>query len=257
MKICVLISDDVFYRPKALFRLLMEKGNDVCLVAEVRDGRTNIKKEKHLASLQLFGIRRLLYLKLTILATKVLARLLPHFFRSCLTNKAACAFFRVPWVRIENVNNPNFVRYLSSMRPDLIVSMQRQILGADILAVPKIACINCHPSKLPKYRGFWPILLAMINGDETIGITAHIMTKKIDMGAILAQREFATSPRFSLMDNYRLAYELYPEIICEAINLLKEKSITDFSCAPADTPYCSGPTAEDMENFRARGLRIL
>lgn len=143
------------------------------------------------------------------------------------------------------------------MRPDVIVSIQRQILGADILAVPKISCINCHPSKLPKYRGFWPILLAMINGDETIGVTVHIMTKKIDMGAIVAQREFATSPKFSLMDNYRLAYELYPEVICEAIDFLKEKDIDDFPCAPADTPYCPGPTTVDMEKFRARGLRMI
>ncbi|MCK4534738.1 MAG: hypothetical protein KAT81_04345, partial [Syntrophobacterales bacterium] len=57
-------------------------------------------------------------------------------------------------------------------------SMQRQIFGTNILAVPKIACINCHPAKLPKYRGFWPILLAMINGDEPIGVTVHTMTKK-------------------------------------------------------------------------------
>lgn len=79
MKICVLISDDVFFRPKALFRLLMKKGDDVCLVAEVRDGRENIKKEKHLAPLRLFGIRKILHLQLTVLATKALAQLLPPF----------------------------------------------------------------------------------------------------------------------------------------------------------------------------------
>ncbi|MBW2631551.1 MAG: hypothetical protein JRC90_07290 [Deltaproteobacteria bacterium] len=245
------------FQTKSFVSPVDEKRDDVCLVAEVRDGRENIKKEKHLASLQLWEIWSILHLKLTVLVTKVLARLLPLFFRSYLTNREVCTFFRVPWLRIKNVNAPDFVQRLSSMRPDVVVSMQRQIFGTNILAVSKIACINCHPSKLPKYRGFWPILLAMINGDETIGVTVHMMTRKIDMGAIVAQGEFVTSPNFSLMDNYRLAYELYPEVICEAIDLLKEKNITDFPCAPADTPYYPGPTAAEMERFQARGLRML
>jgi len=257
VKICILISDDVFFKPKVLFNLLMKRERDVCLVAEVKDDMKNIKNKKHLAPLQFWGICNILHLKLTDLVIRTLARFLPSFFRSFLVNKDVCAFFRVPWVRIKNVNDPNFVRRLSSINPDLVISIQRQILDADILAVPTIACVNCHPSKLPKYRGFWPILLAMINGDETIGVTVHTMTKKIDMGPIVVQKEFTTSPRLSLMDNYRLAYELYPEVICEAIDLLEEKKNPGFPCVPDDTPYCSGPTAEEMEKFKAGELRML
>jgi len=257
VKLCILISDEVFFRPKVLFRLLMNNRDNVCLVAEVRDGNKNMKKEKHLAPLRLWGIRNILRLKMTSLAARIFAMFLPSFSQSCLTNKKVCAFFRVPWMKINSVNDPDFIRHLSSLCPDVVISIQRQILGAGMLAVPKIACINCHPSSLPKYRGFWPVLLAMINGDKTIGVTAHIMTDRIDMGPILARREFATSPRFSLMDNYRLVYELYPEVICEAIDCLKEKKIADLPCVPGDAPYCCGPTAADMERFRAGGLRML
>ncbi len=195
MEICIIISDDVFSRPKALFRLLMKKGNDVCLVAEVRDGRENRKKGETSIAAAAVGALSILHLKLTVLVVKALARVLPPFPWSCLTNREVCAFFWVSWVRIKNVNDPDFVWCLSSMRPDVVVSMQRQIFGTNILAVPKIACINCHPSKLPKYREFWLILLAMINGDEPIGVTVYTMTKKIDMGAKFAREAFGSGCR--------------------------------------------------------------
>jgi len=257
MNICVLISDDVFFKPKVLFSLLLKKGNDVSLVAEVKDSVKTTNKKKGLAGPQFWGIWNVLRLKLTDCGIRTIARFLPSFARSFFSNKEVCAFFRVPFVKINSVNDPDFVRHVSSTSPDLIISIQQQILDSDILAVPTIACVNFHPSKLPEYRGFWPILLAMINGDPTIGVTAHIMTDKIDMGPIVTRREFETSRGLSLMDNYRLVYELFPEIICEAIDLLGEKKITDFKSIPGDTPYCPGPTPNEMKRFRAKNLRLL
>ncbi len=258
MNICILISNDVFFKPKVLFNLLLKKGRDVSLVAEVKDGtKTTESKRRDLTGLQFWGVWNVLRLKLTEISMRIIARFLPSFARSFLVNKAVCAFFRVPLVKINNVNDPHFVKRLSSIKPDLIISIQRQILDNDILSVPAIACVNCHPSKLPQYRGFWPILLAMINGDKTIGMTAHIMTDRIDMGPIVTRREFETSPGLSLMDNYRLAYELFPEIICEAIDLLSKKKIADFHGVPDDTPYCPGPTASEMKRLRAGNLRLL
>jgi len=257
VNICILISDDVFFKPKVLFNLLLKKGTDVCLVAEVKDGAKNTNRKRGLTGLQFWGIWNALRLKLIDCGIRIIARFLPSFARSFFSNKEVCAFFRVPFVKINSVNDPDFVRHVSSTSPDLIISIQRQILDTDILAVPTIACVNFHPSKLPEYRGFWPILLAMINGDRTIGVTAHIMTDKIDMGPIVTRREFETSPGFSLMDNYRIVYELFPEIICEAIDLLGGGKSTDFPDFPDDTPYCPGPTASEMKKLRAGNLRLL
>ena len=47
--------------------------------------------------------------------------------------------------------------------------------------------IVIHDSLLPKYRGFNPLLTALINGDTRIGATALIATEEVDAGPIIAQ----------------------------------------------------------------------
>jgi methionyl-tRNA formyltransferase len=62
-----------------------------------------------------------------------------------------------------------------------------QILSQGVLDIPKIFSINVHASSLPKYRGAAPINWAIINGEETTGITVMKMTKEMDAGPIIQQ----------------------------------------------------------------------
>lgn len=50
--------------------------------------------------------------------------------------------------------------------------------------------VNVHFSLLPKYRGASPVQSALLNGDETSGITWQKMVQKLDAGPILAQKEY-------------------------------------------------------------------
>lgn len=61
-------------------------------------------------------------------------------------------------------------------------------LPAEALAVPRIACVNGHPSLLPKYRGPTPMGWAVRNGETEIGMTFHVMEETFDTGGILAQK---------------------------------------------------------------------
>jgi methionyl-tRNA formyltransferase len=47
--------------------------------------------------------------------------------------------------------------------------------------------IVLHDSLLPKYRGFNPLVSALINGDEVIGVTALFANKEFDRGDIIDQ----------------------------------------------------------------------
>jgi methionyl-tRNA formyltransferase len=57
----------------------------------------------------------------------------------------------------------------------------------DALAIPKIACVNGHPSLLPKHRGPMPMAWAIRMGETEIGMTYHLMEDQFDTGNILAQ----------------------------------------------------------------------
>jgi methionyl-tRNA formyltransferase len=61
-------------------------------------------------------------------------------------------------------------------------------LPADALAVPRLGCVNGHPSLLPRHRGPIPIAWAMRGGETEIGLTYHFMDADFDTGNILAQQ---------------------------------------------------------------------
>ena len=89
------------------------------------------------------------------------------------------------------------------IKPDIIFSIYyRKILPKAILNIPRLGCINIHPSLLPEYRGPVPTAWAIRNGEEETGITIHLMDECIDTGDILVQK------KFPILDN-ETGYELF------------------------------------------------
>ena len=79
---------------------------------------------------------------------------------------------------------------LKNMEPDLIVTCAYgKILPKEILEIPRLGCINVHASLLPQLRGGAPIHRAIINGYTKTGITIMYMSKGMDEGDIISQKE--------------------------------------------------------------------
>ncbi len=105
---------------------------------------------------------------------------------------------------------------ISKLEPDLIiVASYGKIISSDILTIPRLGCLNLHPSLLPKYRGPSPIQTAILNNDKTTGITIILMDEKIDHGPIIAQRDM----EITADDNYQT---LEKKIAQRAANFLIE-----------------------------------
>ena len=74
---------------------------------------------------------------------------------------------------------------------DIIISIgYAHIIKKQILEHPKIGIINAHPAPLPKYRGRFSTMFAIINGETEHGITFHFMNEGIDSGDIVLQKIF-------------------------------------------------------------------
>ena len=87
--------------------------------------------------------------------------------------------------------NINIINKVKSINPDIIFSIYyRKILPKSLLKIPRLGCINIHPSLLPKYRGPIPTAWAIENGESEFGITIHYMDEGIDTGDILVQKEY-------------------------------------------------------------------
>lgn len=82
-------------------------------------------------------------------------------------------------------------RLAMTKKPDAIVlaAFGPPFLPEDILDWPKYGCLNVHASLLPRWRGASPVFAAIKNGDKKTGVTIMKMTKTVDRGQILGQRE--------------------------------------------------------------------
>jgi UDP-4-amino-4-deoxy-L-arabinose formyltransferase/UDP-glucuronic acid dehydrogenase (UDP-4-keto-hexauronic acid decarboxylating) len=85
-------------------------------------------------------------------------------------------------------NEPAVIERLTALRADVFVSVYyRKLLGAALLALPRVAAVNLHGSLLPAYRGRAPLNWVLVNGETRTGVTLHHMTLEADAGDIVAQ----------------------------------------------------------------------
>ena len=68
----------------------------------------------------------------------------------------------------------------------LICAGYKPIISSDLIQNHKI--INVHYSLLPSYRGLHSTAWAIMNGEENLGLTIHMMNQFIDDGPILHQK---------------------------------------------------------------------
>jgi methionyl-tRNA formyltransferase len=84
---------------------------------------------------------------------------------------------------------------LKGLEPDLIfVTGFPWRLPAELLALPRLGCVNTHPALLPRYRGPNPLFWHFMNDERQGGLTTHRMDAEFDTGPILAQRAFEITP---------------------------------------------------------------
>lgn len=81
---------------------------------------------------------------------------------------------------------PRSVELLRTLNPDIIVvSAYGKILPPEVLAIPRLGCVNVHASLLPSYRGAAPIQWAIANGESISGVTLMQMNEGLDTGDML------------------------------------------------------------------------
>lgn len=90
--------------------------------------------------------------------------------------------------RVENINGPDAVAYISAARPDVVVVNGTRILKRQVLESTSAPFINTHQGITPRYRGAHGGYWALQQGDpDHCGVTLHLVDQGIDTGNIIAQ----------------------------------------------------------------------
>jgi methionyl-tRNA formyltransferase len=97
-------------------------------------------------------------------------------------------------IQAQTLKSSEVLEELASLQPELIiVAAFAYILPPPVLSLPRFACLNVHPSLLPRHRGPSPVANAILCGDELTGVTIMSMDGGMDTGPIVAQEKVGIS----------------------------------------------------------------
>jgi len=102
----------------------------------------------------------------------------------------AARILGLPLLEVDRIRDGDGFDALDESEPDAIVVVAYgEILTPDVLDIPRLGSVNVHFSLLPRWRGAAPAQRAILEGDETTGVTVMLMDEGMDTGPVLATVE--------------------------------------------------------------------
>lgn len=131
---------------------------------------------------------------------------------------------------------------LAEHRPDVIVvAAYGKLLPPPVLNTPFHGCLNLHPSLLPRHRGPSPVATAILEGDNTTGVTLMLLDEGMDTGPTISRRQYSLSGRESAESLTATLFQLGAEVLLECLE-----------------PWVAGQlTAQPQDEVRASTTRKL
>ena len=140
------------------------------------------------------------------------------------------------------------VAALRELAPDVMVVVDYGLLiPPDVLAIPRLGCVNGHASLLPRWRGAAPIERAILAGDPVTGITVMQMDAGLDTGPMLLTRELAIGAEETAGELRARLAALCAEALTDALAALEANGLT-----PVTQPVEGACYAPKLQSAEAR-----
>ena len=259
MKIVSIVSNDKTYQPKVYEKLISKKYkyfDSLIIVPFTNKVMPPIKMIIFLFNL--YGAKGFIIKFIQVCVCNILS-----FFENFFTFSRSYSLsniakkYDIPVYHFSKLNDPELIRLLKSIAPDLIISSQGHYLSRQILKIPKYGCINKHAGLLPKYRGAYPVFWAMLNDECKIGVSIHFINDKIDGGDIIIQEQIMISKTDTFEEIYSKVIKITPDLFVKAIDAIQNNNIVVIENNDKNSSYYSFPEKNDIVKFREKGLRII
>ncbi|MBE0621874.1 MAG: formyltransferase [Burkholderiales bacterium] len=124
----------------------------------------------------------------------------------------------LPVITPEDPNDAAIVAQIKALTPDFLFSFYyRNMLGPQLLALPRRGAYNMHGSLLPRYRGRVPVNWAVILGERETGATLHQMVEKPDAGGIVDQEAVPIGPEDTAAEVFGKVTEAAEQVLTRAL----------------------------------------
>ncbi|TES84781.1 MAG: methionyl-tRNA formyltransferase [Dehalococcoidia bacterium] len=108
--------------------------------------------------------------------------------------KEAASALGLTIVQPQSLKAPGAVEQLAGFKPDIIVvAAFGQLLPKPVLELPRLGCLNVHPSLLPRFRGASPVAAAILAGDGFSGVSIILLDEGMDSGPVLGRAQLAVA----------------------------------------------------------------
>jgi folate-dependent phosphoribosylglycinamide formyltransferase PurN len=174
--------------------------------------------------------------------------------------RALAASQEVPCIDCSDPTDPEFLRQLGHLQPDLLLSVHfNHVLKPTTWECAALGAINVHGGLLPNHRGLFPHFYALAAGETHGGVTVHWIDERLDSGAPITQAEIPIFAGDTVVELENRAIPTSVDAIVRAIRCI-ETSGTEAKLLPRPdgiTSYHSWPTNSDMRNLRRAGHKYL
>lgn len=162
----------------------------------------------------------------------------------------------IPVTYVQDVTSSKFQDEISHLKPDyILMACFPHKLPPAIWQIPRIACLNLHPSLLPAYRGPYPVFWQLKNGELKTGVTLHLVNEEIDAGDIVLQTEVPLRAGLRGRAIESRLGEFGAKLFLEALRLYQLNNINIQPQSWIQASYMPTPKYEDFEispNWSAR-----
>lgn len=119
-------------------------------------------------------------------------------------------------VKVGNINDEDARAAIVDADLDwLFVIGWSQIVGDEVLALPRHGCVGMHPTLLPQGRGRAPIPWAIIKGLSQTGVTMFVLDNGVDTGPVIGQEAVTITPDETATTLYSKIDDLHVQLVRE------------------------------------------
>lgn len=135
--------------------------------------------------------------------------------------------YQLPIYQPASLKDAEAQKALADLKADvMVVVAYGLLLPAAVLNLPRLGCVNIHPSLLPRWRGAAPIQRTLYAGDAKTGVTIMQMDVGLDTGPILLQRECEMSHDETSQTLHDKLSRVSADALIETLDLLAQNKIT-------------------------------
>ena len=122
----------------------------------------------------------------------------------------------------DNLKSSEFLSKIKDLKASWVVLLSYgKILPRDFLSLFPGRALNFHASLLPRWRGAAPVQRAIMEGDETLGMSLQVMEPKLDAGPLIGTRMFKMTMEMDAADVFNKMDLLIQELLTDLLEYMR------------------------------------